>query len=251
MNSRFLDLFSLSRVPSTVPRLIYVHLPRTGGTALKRDILFPNFPRRWCEVNYSPDLMPLGGAQDLLSWPPARRNKVRVVAGHMPFGLGEQLEGSSDYITILRDPILRVVSGYHFCRNNPDNPAHLSARELPLAEFVRQGCGQSQNCYARWLSNRVFGTQFSSDEEMLAVAMQNLARFSFVGITERFDESVRRLCTKYGLVQHTTSTCNRNSHTPTDVCLSREEEIISAWNVLDLQIYRTYRQLFESASPRG
>ena len=83
------------------------------------------------------------------------------------------------------------------------------------------------------------------------MAMQNLARFSFVGITERFDESVMRLCTKYGLVQHTTSTRNRNSHTPTDVCLSREEEeIISAWNVLDLQIYRNYRQLFEGVSPQ-
>jgi hypothetical protein len=236
------------------PRIVFLHLPRTGGTALVKDILFAHFPRsRWCHVNYAPDMQPLSGAHDPLAWPAWRRKRVGIVAGHMPFGFAKHFPGRSEYITLLRDPISRAVSDYHFCRKNPSNPAHEAATALSLREFVGRGYGSSQNCYARWLSNAVFGAKFHKEDDMLREAMHNLSHFSFIGITELFDLSVARLCQKYGLAPRANSEVNRNAATPEARSLTAEElEVLRKSNALDQVIYEECRRRFaaiDTASP--
>jgi len=228
------------------PRIVFLHLPRTGGTALVKDILFANFPKsRWCHVNFGPAREPLGGAHDPLSWPAWRRGRIGLLAGHMPFGFAEHFPGPSEYVTLVRDPIARVISDYYFCRKNPSNPAHEAATALSLREFVERGYASSQNCYARWLSNAVFGAKFHDQNEMLQSAMNNLAQFSFIGITEQFDLSVERLCQRYGLAPQATSEANRNDATPEARHVSEEEhEVLNRLNKLDLIIYAECQRRF-------
>ena len=229
-----------------LPKLCFFHLPRTGGTALSKDILFRNFPRwRFCHVNYSSDLRPLEGADDPLRWSKLRRAGIRVLAGHMPFGFASRFTGTFDYITFIRDPIERTASEYHFLRLSRSNPASAAAHRLSLIEFVEGRHGTSNNCYARWLSNAAFGAVFSSDAEMLGAALKNLDQFSFVGITEQFESSVQRLCQQYGLVPHRARAQNRNRATPPGFALSAVElRVIERHNLLDLAIY--YRTLEDS-----
>lgn len=228
------------------PRIVFFHLPRTGGTALVKDILFPNFPRsRWCHVNYSPDLKPLNGAHDPLAWTESKRGRVLLLAGHMPFGLDRQFPGPSEYVTLLRHPITRTVSDYYFCRRNPSNPAHAAARRLSLIEFVEGGYGMSHNCYVRWLSKAAYGTEFRTDDEMLKSAQTNLAEFSLVGLTELFEVSVRRICDRYGLTLYPPSKINRNDATPHGGDISTEERrVLSRYNALDMVIYEDCRKQF-------
>jgi Sulfotransferase domain len=221
-------------------KLCFFHLPRTGGTALREDILFRNF-RGWqiCSVNYDPQLRAFEGAHDALRWSRLRRAGIRILAGHMPYGFTDRFPGRFDYITLLRNPIARAASDYHFSRKTHTNSASSAARQLSLAEYVDRNYGQSNNCYARWLSNAVFGAAYSSETEMLNAALRNLSQFSFIGITEEFETSVQQLCLKYGLTQYGTTAQNRNDATPLDLKLSSEEvRAIERGNELDLAIYQ-------------
>ena len=226
-------------IKHNLPKLCFFHIPRTGGTTLTKDVLFRNFsPRRLCHVNYDADLNPLDGAHDPLRWSRRRRAGIQVLAGHMPFGFASHLPGAFEHITFLRDPIARTVSDYHFARQHPSNPASATARRLSLAEFVRGNYGTSNNGYAHWLSNAAFGARFSTEAEMLDAAVRNLARCSFVGITEEFESSVQQLCRKYSLVPCSTTEINRNRATPAEFWLSRDDRaVILHHNRLDLTIY--------------
>ncbi|HKW97889.1 MAG TPA: hypothetical protein VJN43_09140 [Bryobacteraceae bacterium] len=245
MLNRLAAAAALRLKPGPHCRIVFFHLPRTGGTSLAKDVLFPNFPEsRWCHVNFGPDMRPIGGAHDPLSWPAWRRRRVRLLAGHMPIGFADHFAGASEYITLMRDPISRTVSDYYFCRKHPSNPAHEAAVNLSLSQFVEKGYGFSHNCYARWLSNAAFGAGFRGPDAMLEKAMENLSKFSFVGITENFEISVERLCRRYCLVPHAAGRANRNDATPQRQELSSgEREIIRHFNALDLVIFRAALRL--------
>ena len=235
------------------PRIVFLHLPRTGGTALVKDIFFANFPRsRLCHVNYGADMQAIDGAHDPLAWPAWRRKRVGFLGGHMPFGFAKHFPGRSEYITLLRDPISRTVSDYHFCRNNPSNPAYEAATALSLREFVERGFASSRNCYARWLSNAVFGAKFHNQDEMLREALHNLAHFSVIGITELFDLSVARLCQKYGLAARAYSVDGRNAATPEARSMTPKElEVLREANTLDQVIYDECRRRFAGIDTAG
>ena len=74
------------------PRLIFLHLPRTGGTTLIYEHLFPGVPldERY-HANYDENMREIGG-DDPRSWPITRRNHLRFLVGHMPFGLADLFE---------------------------------------------------------------------------------------------------------------------------------------------------------------
>ena len=183
-------------------------------------------------------MTPLGGAHDPLKWLEVRRRWVRLMAGHMPFGFASHFPGPSEYITLIRNPIDRMVSEYHYIRQHPLNPASSAARRLSLLEFVAEDHAFSRNCYARWLSNAAFGAKFQSDQEMVDTALRNLGQFSFIGITEQFGTAITHLCEKYELDPYTCSEQNRNRATPHRALLSREEHrAIERHNSLDLIIY--------------
>jgi hypothetical protein len=253
LNNIFDRILAPSNLRNGMPRIVFLHLPRTGGTALAKDILFPNFPRtRWCHVNYSHDLKPQGGADDPLRWSEAKRRRIRLLAGHMPLELVHHLPGPSESVTLLRDPVSRTISDYHYCHRNPTNPAHEMARKLSLIQFVERGYGLSHNCYARWLSNASYGTLFSTEPEMLQAARKNLATFTLVGITEWFDMSARRICERYQLSQGPLSAVNRNDATPHGNDISAEERrVIIRHNELDRLIYEEAREQFLNESARS
>jgi hypothetical protein len=242
----FSRLGILARKRNPKVRLTFLHLPRTGGTAITRDILFRNFRHgHWCHVNYGADMQVLSGAHDPLSWTERKREKVSLLAGHMPFGFAANFPGISEYVTIVREPIARVVSDYYFCRQNPTNPAHAFATTLPLVEFVARGYGSSQNCYAQWLSNAAFGAKFRDEDKMLDAALKNVSQFSFIGITEQSDLSIERICNRYDLAIYPVTEVNKNASTPEERSISEEEiQAVRGHNLLDIAIYDVCLKLF-------
>jgi hypothetical protein len=233
-------------VSQAKPRLIFYHLPRTAGSALIYDVLFPNFSRwRRCHVNYDSQMAVQHHGKDPRSWSRWRRSRIQMVAGHMPFGFAQQFPGPSEYITFVRNPVSRAVSDYHFCRKNPTNPAFAAANRLSLIEFVEANHSYVRNGHTRWLSNAAYGVRFASEEAMLEAAMKNLAQISFIGITEQFDASLARLSDRYGLTTHSSLGPNTNAFTPRGNRQSEEElSVLRRHNSLDLVIYEYCLQRF-------
>jgi hypothetical protein len=177
--------------------LIFLHLPKCGGTTLNRIIEWEYDPMRVFSID---PVLHLWSFQKLNRWSPKRLERMQVFKGHMPFGIHKRLPQPSTYITFLRDPVERVISGYYFMRNYPLHPHHRSVSKLTLEEFVRVWPNHNVQC--KYISGRPFVGNFHAgdcDEEVLAAAKENLNRyFSLVGITERFDEGLAILKIMFG-----------------------------------------------------
>ena len=85
--------------------IAFLHLHRTGGVSLWT-MLKLSYHRRALRINVT-GALPAGLAAGI-------RPKVRYIAGHMNWGLHEQLPVR--YATVLRDPIERALSNYEYWR---------------------------------------------------------------------------------------------------------------------------------------
>jgi hypothetical protein len=197
-------------------------------------------------VNFSYPGAMHGTYAELTRLTPEQQRGLRLVSGHMPFGLRDHFADPRDwhYVTFLRDPIRRTVSAYHQVRSSPQNPAHELAKALSLEEFVRRRAGGTFNVMTRWLSNEAFGEQFASPEAMFDRAVANAEACSFIGITDLYQESVRRLCARFGWRRPKVDT--RYALTPKDLKLSPSElQAIVEANEYDQRLYDLFRQRFE------
>src|SRR5258707_5872138 len=192
-----MNLTAESDIAQSDRALIFLHLPKCGGTTLNRIIEWEYNPLRIFSID---PILYLWSYQKLNRWPASRLAKLRVLKGHMPFGIHRRLPQPFTYITFLRDPVERVISAYYFARNYLLHPKHRWISELTLEEYVR--LSPNHNVQTKYLSGREFvGDYHAGDctEEMLAMAKENLVRHcSLVGLTERFDEGLAILKIIFG-----------------------------------------------------
>lgn len=198
------------------PVLLHLHIPKTGGKTMQ-DILYQIYdsgndaPEEeygclangiyWYPIGFEPDsytvprddvLTALGGRDD-----------IRVVSGHFPFGIHEVISRQFSYITVLREPVARVISLYHHvCRSDYNLEAihkRVVSENISLDDFVAKvGYQPVDNGQVRLLSgqNPEFG---GCTEDMLQNAKDNLSKhFAIFGILERFDESLEVMANRLG-----------------------------------------------------
>ena len=96
----------MPRAAAAEEAVIFLHVPKTAGTTLNRLIEweYPLFQM------YSVDpVFFTWSASHLRRLPPRRLKNTRMFKGHMVFGLHEILPQPATYITVVRDPIDRVI----------------------------------------------------------------------------------------------------------------------------------------------
>ncbi len=231
------------------PPVIFLHNLKAGGTTF-REILIRQYGAR--------AVYTVGGRHrttgDLRRIRSLDADKVRVIQGHIPFGVHELLRRESTYLTLLRDPVERIVSLYRFIlsgrlsRMRRKDTVDLSSLEA----FVERGAlPEVDNGQTRRLSG--LDPEFGRcPDGMLEVAKANLReRFSAVGLTERFDESVvlaRRLF-GWKSVLYLRRQVTRSG--PGDEVISPEaRRAVERYNELDRELYRYAEGLLEEAIGR-
>src|SRR3989344_7343125 len=86
--------------------------------------------------------------------PQGERDKIKLLRGHMRFGLHAYFSHPCDYITIVRDPVERVLSEYtRLAMRSPDSLATLRSFEklegISLHDFVRSNVVAVNNYQTR------------------------------------------------------------------------------------------------------
>ncbi|MBK8899818.1 MAG: sulfotransferase family 2 domain-containing protein [Anaerolineaceae bacterium] len=186
--------------------------------------------------------------------PEANKRNADVFMGHEGFGFHRALERPCTYITILRDPVDRVLSHYYYIRQNQKNRMHEAVMDdnMDLAEFVSSGISNEvDNSQTKFLAGLETPYLKAGEygDEILQMARQNLrTHFAVVGLTERFDESLILLKRTLGW-QHWPFyvPANVTRKRPHHQQIAREtRELIQEANRLDSALYQFAQAQFEA-----
>lgn len=192
-------------------QLFFLHIPRTMGTALKDQCLWPNYEPK------STMILDLNW-HSALSNTPERYKDVKLICSHLGINIQSVTNRPAQIFTMLRDPIYRARSMYYFCKRVDWHYQHVPARHMDLAEFATDPETNVviRNSYARYLisdigyrqlAEMVHGTPTRGkldeaffklnldvpEDELLDRAKEKLQQLFFVGISDEFYKSVQLL----------------------------------------------------------
>ncbi len=221
--------------PESRRKLVFLHIPKTAGTSFRR-ILEHNYPgpklvSLYCHFPFDDEL-----TQRLR----ARARVAEAFVGHIPFGVDQALGVSADYVTFLRHPIERAISYYRHNERHSDSPHYHQLKQgISLVALLRAGQMPEMN---NNMTRMLVGSRDNSildDDAVLDRALRNLKeRFVFVGVTERFDESLKVLADRLdwpagGQIPQLNQAPQCASAPVSEETL----ECISHYNRLDAQLY--------------
>ena len=224
--------------------IIFLHLPKTAGTTLNRLIEW-EYPLR---EMYSVDPVLYEWSAARLRKLSARRlRKTRMFKGHMLFGLHEVLPQPATYITVLRNPVERVLSAFYFMRSYKLHPLYwkLRSERWTVEEFVQRSPRDSVQC--KIIANADYHTPCT--QEVLDRAIEHLnTHFSVIGLSERFEESLALMKLRFGWQLKSYSSFNVTRARPKKGDLPQATlDLIAEKNRFDVNLYQHATRLFESA----
>lgn len=244
-------------------QLCYIHIPKTAGSTLTA-IADANFdvrtiapaPRHLADINPAAKTATTPEAiAELLS-------HYRLIRGHFSYNEIRKVLRQPVYMTVLRDPIDRVISVYEFFRRAGERgeaetheyESLMAAAKHDLLHFIQhpdpvvrlRTCNYQTHQIARWEGDR--SALFAlSEAEQLDAAKRSLDTFTWVGLTEQFQNSVFLLSYIFGwypAVEYQSlrvvTNRSRRAGIADDVIAA-----IAAQNQLDIALYHYAKQRFD------
>lgn len=231
--------------------VIFLHIPKAAGSTLNKIVEKQYDSNTVFKINGN---CPQESINEFKKLTEVQREQIRLVNGHMPFGLHEFLPQPYTYITMVRDPVERIISSYYFVLQTSGHYLNkkVTSSNMSLNEYVGSGISKElNNGQVRLLAatnakskNVGFG---QCSVEMLQLAKKNLQEnFSVVGLVERFDETLLLLKRTFGwknlfYVKHNVT----KSRSDKQEISKNTLKLIEKQNSLDIELYKYVQERFE------
>lgn len=171
--------------------IIFLHIPKCGGMSVRKAL---------CDNFEDHDAYTIGGWNDeamqktidALRDRIAGGNRPKLVMGHIAYGVHRQLgleEAEVIYISVMREPIERVLSFYKYVRQSKEHLLHAQSNALPFHEFIRLDKVRPEisNVQYRHLAGRM-DRDFTAAFTRFAGALERNA--VIVGTLEAYDKTI-------------------------------------------------------------
>lgn len=220
-------------------RLMFIHIPKTGGTTLVKYLENKLGPMNIHHVIDSREIT--NGLN--------RKNKKLFVMGHFGFNYKKYLGENYKVFTYMRDPKERLLSLYYFWRNfkeEDDYEASILAKSRSLEDFL---LSQESIVYEQinngqfWQIHSDFriGTRVKykhcTEETLIKQVKSNIDSMAAVGITENFDYLLYNISSLLRIEPSNAEIKNKNLGKPKIVLSDREMEALVAVTHLDQIAY--------------
>lgn len=217
----------------------FLHIPKTAGSSFWHEIARAKKPSFNIAIDHQPHLTGEESRAHALSSfiDDLRRAPVRAARGHFPYNslgaLGHAASGLR-LITMLRDPVERVISDYRYSRT----PAHPEHRDV-----IRQYPTIEHYIHARETQNKMVAFLRSHpNETILDLAARISREFAFIGMTEHYGISrlvlFRLLDVEPGPPEHRRRT---EALPENEIAVTTElRAVIENLNALDVELYEYF-----------
>lgn len=167
--------------------LIFLHVPKTAGSSLHLT-LQQKFIRH--QIYHFDNPIPDSLAS--LTTPDETLRDYRFLYGHFLYSDRYFKVRNPVFVTMLREPVARILSVYRYARWQDIAAEHQWAVNLSLDDFVRHPDVMAlvNNAMTRYLGH--------GGNDLLETAKSRIDAMPFVGITERFEESAILLHYTFG-----------------------------------------------------
>jgi hypothetical protein len=255
--------------PAADRKLVFLHLPKTGGTTLLH-----HFSAAFAEAEICPERF---SALDRI--PPETLATYRFFSGHFNYEQVRLIPGRTFVVTVLRDPIERILSTYYFWKRHPADvvEAHnlagpAAARANDLLGFLRSEVPDVrdgiENTMVRYLAGGVNVNAAGkymfpnagiaiplSDLAVIHRAMGNLLATDVFGFTSNLPDVYARVSLAFGMKRlPRLAKLNARDEVRPDLEPFVEEEVTPAiraeldrLTVLDRMLYRLAREHWRNA----
>jgi hypothetical protein len=226
---------------------IFLHIGKTAGTTLTK-ALGGCYPRRAVfDIDTHTTAPPSSQVESLQ---PEELERLRLVRGHLLYGLHTVLPLSALYFTLLREPYARLISAYRHVLRTPTHRIHAGVFEsgMNFGEFVTSGITlETDNWQLRCIAGDEITPFGGCDERMLDRAKANIARqFALVGLSERFDESLVLLSRMYDWDGLRYVSLNRGSGPSFDDLSDSQRAAVEPHIALDRELYSYAANVLDS-----
>ncbi|MEM9449337.1 MAG: sulfotransferase family 2 domain-containing protein [Cyanobacteria bacterium P01_E01_bin.6] len=244
-------------------RLYFLHIQKTAGTTFYFTLDEKFDPDQICPARFWRQFIRLAKEDG------KRLRQYRLFRGHFGYSVPQFFKRPTACVTVLRDPIKRSISHFqHICREPKDRRHKIvKAHNMDLTDFVQHpetrlaihnlqtrsiafdlGFKELKKI-RRFAAQGVIGTPQPerSDDDLLAIAKQRLDDFPFVGIVERFQDSLFLLSYVFGWYPiRQARELNKAPKKKTLPDISPEVlETLTELNHLDIQLYHHAKQRFD------
>jgi len=235
---------STTRAAAAEEAVIFLHIPKAAGSTLNRLI----------ELEYPlSEIYSIDPVFYTWSWAHLQRlskkrlRGMRIFKGHMLFGLHAILPQPATYITVLREPVDRVISSFYFMRSYMLQPLYWKFKfeNWSLEDFARRSPRENLQC--KILAGVDYRTPCTA--AICETAKENLLRyFSVVGLSERFEESLALMKLRFGwkLRRYSSFNVSRTRPRKADVPQSTLD-LIEEKNSFDISLYECAANQFQTA----
>ncbi|MBS7530020.1 sulfotransferase family 2 domain-containing protein [Hazenella sp. IB182353] len=212
--------------------LIFTHIPKTGGITM-RSIVHKQFkPHEILHIPINAKINKLNHMSPMMA------ARIKCAYGHSRFGVHHYFPHTHvQYMTMLRDPLSRILSAYYFIRSSRVNNLKAVVSQMSFEDFIQSKIPRIANSVSNHQTRFLSG----KNNPDLTLALHNMDKyFSFVGITELYPHSVFLLNHQMHWKQRAYSkenvTRKKPKHTPLS---SKTISYIKQKNAMDYQLYQT------------
>lgn len=163
---------------------------------------------------------------------------VRVLGGHLPWGVHYELHRKPRYWTMLRHPVDRVISHFFFLRAHAPQKVRGS-----LLSYIRRPDDYRQKIFFRNLTTRML----AGGEPDAELAIARLKEFELVTFYDRsgIEDAAEEVCRRLGIPGRTSPWVGRNNARPRMMDLRADELVeLCELEIEDLKVWRWAREHF-------
>jgi hypothetical protein len=225
--------------------ILFMHIPKTAGTAF-REAMIRNY--KHSQVAYLYPHPPGFLVSNLGLLPLEQRARFRLVMGHFQYGIHEFLPQEYTYVTIVRDPVERVISHYNYLRQTEPEITSEGAVTLSLPEMLeRHRTANLDNLMVRCFSgvDKNDVPPGHVDQGAYDLAIDHLrTKFKFVGYQGKADEAYAALQKQFHWnARASLEVVNKGDRSSADVD-EATRRIVERFNTWDCRLYSKARELF-------